>query len=90
MPHPTETVRLSELSEVVFDSLTVLGCREVNGCSHDMRRALLEAADLNTFFTAKPPLRRRLLGRTTSFCTARSGHADNYDQGLVYVLPNAT
>ncbi len=32
----------------------------------------------------------RILARTASFCTERSGHFDAFDQGLVFFLPNMT
>lgn len=60
---------------------------ETNGNAHDMRRALLEAADLNEWFAAAHP---RVLFRTASFCSERSGHLDAYDQGITFFLPNMT
>jgi hypothetical protein len=53
-------------------------------------RAVQEAADLNDWFTTDGSFSSRLLARTASFCTERSGHFDNFDQGLVFFLPNMT
>ena len=35
-------------------------------------------------------MQRRLLVRTASFCSERSGHFDSFDQGLSFFLPNMT
>lgn len=56
-----------------------------------MSRALMEGTDLSNFFnhylpsTSGDPL-PRLKGRTASFCTERSGHYDNFDQGITFFL----
>ena len=63
---------------------------ETNGGTHAHSRALQEAADLNTFFNAPESLQKRVLVRTASFCTERSGHFDNFDQGIMFYLPNQT
>jgi hypothetical protein len=60
---------------------------ETNGQSHTLARALMEAWDLNEFFNANLP---KIKGRAASFCTERSGHFDNLDQGLSFYLPNGT
>jgi hypothetical protein len=52
--------------------------------------AMSEAADLNEFFNAPAELQERILGRTASFCTERSGHFDAFDQGISFFLPNAS
>ena len=54
------------------------------------RRALSEASDLNDFFQAPGEMQSRLLVRTASFCTERSGHFDEFDQGICFYLPNQT
>eukprot|EP00854_Cymbomonas_tetramitiformis_P001553 gene1553-2185_t len=60
---------------------------ETNAGTHHMKRAVLEAADLNNFLNTKEP---RMILRTASFCTERSGHFDSFDQGLSFFLPNMT
>eukprot|EP00048_Salpingoeca_helianthica_P022073 m.16259 g.16259 ORF g.16259 m.16259 type:complete len:806 (-) comp6848_c0_seq2:62-2479(-) len=60
---------------------------ETNSGTHDFKRALDEAADLNIFFNTNEP---RMRARTASFCTERSGHFDAFDQGLIFFLPNMT
>jgi len=63
---------------------------ETNAGTHTHLRALQEAADLNDFFNAPSETQRRVLARTASFCTSRSGHFDAFDQGLSFFLPNMT
>ena len=63
---------------------------ETNAGTHHQERALQEAADLNAFFAAPAEVQRRLLVRTASFCTSRSGHFDAFDQGISFFLPNMT
>lgn len=53
---------------------------ETNAGSHDMGRALAEAADLLDWFNAPPAIASRLFARTASFCSERAGHFDNFDQ----------
>jgi hypothetical protein len=55
-----------------------------------LQRALEEAQDLLSFFTAPSAVSSRIYARTASFCSERSGHFDNYDQGLSFFLPNMT
>ena len=64
--------------------------QETNAGTHNHARALAEAADLNAFFSANASVQNRLLGRTASFCTSRSGHFDAFDQGISFFLPNAS
>lgn len=54
---------------------------------------MTEAADLQEWFNyggAQGEDASRLLARTASFCTERSGHYDAFDQGLSFFLPNVT
>lgn len=60
---------------------------ETNAGTHNHRRALQEAQDLNQFFNVYQP---RMKARTASFCMERSGHFDAFDQGLIFFLPNMT
>jgi len=46
---------------------------ETNAGTHDMQRALDEAADLNDWFNTPPPTIGRMIARTASFCLERSG-----------------
>ena len=55
---------------------------ETNAGTHDLRRALREAQDLNQFFSVFEP---RMKARTASFCMERSGHFDGFDQGAAFV-----
>ena len=64
--------------------------QETNAGTHNQGRAMSEAADLNDFFNANAELQQRILGRTASFCTERSGHFDAFDQGISFFLPNAS
>lgn len=64
--------------------------QETNAGTHNQGRAMSEAADLNDFFNADAELQQRILGRTASFCTERSGHFDAFDQGISFFLPNAS
>ena len=52
--------------------------------SHDMGRALGEATDLIAWFSATPPFSDRLVARTASFCTERSGHFDGVFASRVF------
>ena len=52
---------------------------ETNAGTHDFRRALQEAQDLNQFFNVYQP---RMKARTASFCMERAGHFDGFDQGV--------
>ena len=61
---------------------------ETNAGTHDLGRALDEAADLNEWFNVPSPLSERLWARTASFCTERSGLFDGFDQGLVFFTAN--
>merc|ERR1712019_287391 len=68
---------------------------ETNAGIHTMRRALMEAADLNEFFNQFIPSTSsdstgRIKARTASFCTERSGHYDAFDQGITFFLPNGS
>jgi hypothetical protein len=63
---------------------------EVNAQRSTMRRAITEAADLQSWFNVDAATQARLVARTASFCTERSGHFDGFDQGLTFFLPNAT
>ena len=66
---------------------------EVNGKTSNLARMVAESTDLVRYwFNASAPLQPRLLGRSTSFCSERSGHFEHppWDQGHVYTLPNMT
>lgn len=63
---------------------------ETNAGTHDMGRALGEAADLLAWFSVLPPFSDRLVARTASFCTERSGNFDGFSQGLSFFLPDHT
>jgi hypothetical protein len=58
-------------------SQSAVNC-ETNASTHNLERALQEAADLNDWFTVLPPVAPRMFARTASFCTERSGHFDGY------------
>ena len=66
---------------------------ETNDGTHTMLRAAKEAADLNSWQNCHQvdgtgEFCERLLLRTASFCSGRSGHFDAYDQGMSFFLPN--
>lgn len=66
---------------------------EVNGRTSNLARMVAESTDLvRNWFNVSAPLQPRLLGRSTSFCSERSGHFEHppWDQGHIYVLPNMT
>jgi len=69
---------------------------ETNAGTHTMTRALSEAIDLNDWANcggsqSSPGLNcSRLLFRTASFCSERSGHFSSWDQGISFFLPNMT
>ena len=62
---------------------------ETNAGIHTMKRAMMEASDLMDWFNAAD-IADRLVFRTASFCTERSGHYDAFDQGISFFLPNMT
>lgn len=66
---------------------------EVNGRFSNLQRMILESEDLVRYwFNVSANIQGRLYGRSTSFCTERSGHFEHppWDQGHVYTLPNMT
>jgi hypothetical protein len=63
---------------------------ETNAGTHDMTRALNEAADLIDFFTADPAVTDRIYARTASFCTGTSAQFDSWDQGISFFAQNMT
>uniref|UniRef100_A0A7S4F1N6 non-reducing end alpha-L-arabinofuranosidase n=2 Tax=Chrysotila carterae TaxID=13221 RepID=A0A7S4F1N6_CHRCT len=63
---------------------------ETNAGAHDLRRALLEAADVLAFFNAPAELSRRIWARTASFCSGASLQFDEFDQALSFSLPQMT
>ena len=63
---------------------------ETNAGTHDLQRALDEAADLIAWFTADTAVTDRLYARTASFCTGSSNNFDSWDQSLSMFLPNMT
>jgi Alpha-L-arabinofuranosidase C-terminal domain len=63
---------------------------ETNAAVHHVRRAMEEAEDLMKFFNLPDYMKNRILARTASFCSSRSGHFDGFDQGLSTFLPNMT
>jgi len=78
------------LAKGVFDShpnLTMGACNaETNGGSHGMDRALDAAIDLISWFNCAEAFCSRLHFRAESFCTERSGHFDEFDQGISFFL----
>jgi hypothetical protein len=54
---------------------------ETNAGTHDMTRALNEAADLIDWFTTPQATASRLYARTASFCSGSSNNFDSWDQG---------
>lgn len=65
-------------------SQSFINC-ETNAGISTFERAMMEAADLQTWFNfgqKKGEIPSRLIARTASFCTERSGHFDAYDQGI--------
>eukprot|EP00951_Prasinocladus_malaysianus_P036043 scaffold376160_cov45-Prasinocladus_malaysianus.AAC.1 len=65
-------------------------CLETNAGTHDLQRALDEAADLLEWMNAPPDLARRLYARTASFCSGTLNNFDAWDQGLSFFMPNMT
>lgn len=63
---------------------------ETNAGTHDLQRALDEAADLIAWFTADTAVTDKLYARTASFCTGSSNNFDSWDQSLSMFLPNMT
>jgi len=83
-----------EVAEADFNALpnfpqSAINC-ETNAGIHTHQRAMQESFDLQDWFNVGPPTNTRLLGRTASFCMERSGHYDNFDQGITFFLPNMT
>ena len=66
--------------------------QETNAGTHDLTRALDEAADLIDFFTADTATTSRIWARAASFCsgTAYSWDDGAWDQGISFFLPNMT
>lgn len=62
---------------------------ETNANTHDLQRALDEAADLITWMTYDTAVTGRLYARTSSFCTGSSYSWDDWDQGIAMFLPNS-
>ena len=58
--------------------MSAINC-ETNAGSHDLLRALNEAADLIDWFTADTATTDRLYARTASFCTGGSSQFDSHD-----------
>jgi hypothetical protein len=63
---------------------------ETNAGTHDLKRALDEAADLIEWVNADAPTASRLYARTASFCSGTSNNFDSWDQGISFFLPNMT
>lgn len=67
---------------------------EVNGRVSNLLRMVNEGTDLVRYWfnATAAALTPRLRGRSTSFCTERSGHFEHppWDQGHIYTLPNMT
>ena len=63
---------------------------ETNAMTHDLGRALAEAADLLEFFTAEVETTNRIWARTASFCSASAAQFDRADQGLSFFNQNAS
>ncbi len=55
---------------------------ETNAGTHDMTRALNEAADLIDWMTYDVSVTNRIYGRTSTFCTGTSNAFDSWDQGI--------
>jgi len=62
---------------------------ETNARIHTQQRALMEAGDLNDFFSAAD-VASRLHFRAASFCTGDATDFDAWDQGISFFLPNMT
>ena len=58
---------------------------ETNAMTHDLGRALAEAADLIEFFTADVATSDRIWARTASFCSATAAQFDRADQGNTFL-----
>jgi len=69
--------------------MSAINC-ETNAGSHDLLRALNEAADLIDWFTADTATTDRLYARAVSFCTGGSSQFDSWDQGISFFLANMT
>jgi len=83
-----------EVAEADFNAMptfdqSAINC-ETNAGTHTHERAMEESFDLMDWFNVLPPVENRLIGRAASFCAERSGHYDNFDQGLSFFLPNMT
>ena len=60
------------------------------GGMHGMRRALLEAADLNVWLSTPAAVAGRLVARTASFCNSYAGNFDGFDQAISFFGGGAT
>jgi len=83
-----------ETAEADFNAMptfnqSAINC-ETNAGIHTHQRAMQESADLMDWFNTVSPVEPRLRGRAASFCMERSGHYDNFDQGITFFLPNMT
>jgi alpha-L-arabinofuranosidase len=63
---------------------------ETNAMTHDLDRALAEAADLLDFFTADTNTTDRIWARTASFCSATAAQFDRADQGMSFFNQNSS
>jgi hypothetical protein len=54
------------------------------GGMHGMKRALLEAADVNVWLSTPAAVAGRLLARTASFCNGANSNWDGFDQSLSF------
>jgi hypothetical protein len=82
----------ADLDRIPGFSSSFINC-EVNADRSTLERAMTEAADLQEWFNfggAPGEDPTRLLARTASFCSERSGHFDAFDQGISFFLPNMT
>jgi hypothetical protein len=92
--HATDAISCAKLFFSKFPDVNSSAVNaEVNGRFSNLLRMVAESTDLVRYwFNATAELAPRLLGRSTSFCTERSGHFEHapWDQGHVYTLPNMT
>jgi hypothetical protein len=60
------------------------------GGMHGQTRALLEAADLNTWLSTPAAVAGRLVARTASFCNSAASNFDGFDQAISFFGGGAT
>jgi len=60
------------------------------GGMHGQTRALLEAADINTWLSTPAAVAGRLVARTASFCNSAASNFDGFDQAISFFGADAT